>query len=272
MSVVEVERPTPLAFPLLVDRAREQVSSEKLGDRIRRMVAALERAADGRASPGGPPRIPARRDDDIMLIRRRRGPCSSSPSARSSGRARAPSIVADVHWGKAAAFRAAGIPIPGGTTGADLARLDAALRRTGARRLVVLGDLFHARAGRVASRTLAELSGWRERANKLEILLVRGNHDRHAGDPPADLRVNCVNAPAFLPPFVLRHEPGLPWRLHPRRSRPPGRRPDRPRPPAGAAALLPVRPRMAVLPAFGSFTGRAGLRRAGRAGVRRRRR
>jgi ATP-dependent helicase Lhr and Lhr-like helicase len=46
VTVVEVERPTPLAFPLLVDRAREQVSSEKLGDRIRRMVAPLEKAAD----------------------------------------------------------------------------------------------------------------------------------------------------------------------------------------------------------------------------------
>jgi ATP-dependent Lhr-like helicase len=46
VSVVEVERPTPLAFPLLVDRAREQVTSEKLGDRIRRMAAPLERAAE----------------------------------------------------------------------------------------------------------------------------------------------------------------------------------------------------------------------------------
>jgi ATP-dependent Lhr-like helicase len=45
VSVVDVERPTPLAFPLLVDRAREQVTSEKLGDRIRRMAAPLERAA-----------------------------------------------------------------------------------------------------------------------------------------------------------------------------------------------------------------------------------
>ncbi len=45
VTVVDVERPTPLAFPLLVDRAREQVSSEKLGDRIRRMAAPLERAA-----------------------------------------------------------------------------------------------------------------------------------------------------------------------------------------------------------------------------------
>ena len=54
VSVVEVERPTPLAFALLVDRAREQVTSEKLGDRIRRMAAPLERAADGtRFARGG---------------------------------------------------------------------------------------------------------------------------------------------------------------------------------------------------------------------------
>jgi ATP-dependent Lhr-like helicase len=38
-------RPTPLAFPLLVDRTRERVSSESLGDRVRRMQLALERAA-----------------------------------------------------------------------------------------------------------------------------------------------------------------------------------------------------------------------------------
>ncbi|HEU4955782.1 MAG TPA: ligase-associated DNA damage response DEXH box helicase [Gemmatimonadales bacterium] len=46
-TVVEVERPTPLAFPLLVDRAREQLTSEKLLDRIKRMITPLERAAEG---------------------------------------------------------------------------------------------------------------------------------------------------------------------------------------------------------------------------------
>jgi ATP-dependent helicase Lhr and Lhr-like helicase len=40
-------RTPPLAFPLLVDRARDRVSSEALADRIRRMQLALERAADG---------------------------------------------------------------------------------------------------------------------------------------------------------------------------------------------------------------------------------
>jgi ATP-dependent Lhr-like helicase len=43
--VTTPRRTTPLAFPLLVDRTRERVSSESLGDRIRRMQLALERAA-----------------------------------------------------------------------------------------------------------------------------------------------------------------------------------------------------------------------------------
>ena len=43
--VRQPRRPTPLAFPLLVDRTRERVSSESLADRIRRMQVALERAA-----------------------------------------------------------------------------------------------------------------------------------------------------------------------------------------------------------------------------------
>ncbi len=40
-------RTPPLAFPLLVDRARERVSSESLADRVRKMQLQLEKAADG---------------------------------------------------------------------------------------------------------------------------------------------------------------------------------------------------------------------------------
>jgi uncharacterized protein len=165
-------------------------------------------------------------------------------------------IVADLHWGKASTFRATGIPIPIGTTSDDLARLDSALTRTGARRMVVLGDLFHAKAGRIASHTLAELRRWRSLAAPVEILLVRGNHDRHAGDPPGDLRINCVNAPAFVPPFVFRHEPssqdgayGLAGHVHPGLTLV-GRGLQR--------ETLPcflVGQAGALIPAFGSFTG-----------------
>ena len=169
-------------------------------------------------------------------------------------------VVADVHWGKAATFRAAGIPIPGGATAEDLARLDSALHRTGARRLVVLGDLFHARAGRTATRTLAALREWRARCSRVEIQLVRGNHDRHAGDPPGDLRINCVNSPAFLPPFVLRHEPRdspeghtLAGHLHP------GLVVSGPAQQRERLPCFLVRPGVTILPAFGSFTGTAAV-------------
>jgi ATP-dependent Lhr-like helicase len=40
-----IKRPTPLAFPLLVERMRESLSTEKLSDRIARMVRDLEKAA-----------------------------------------------------------------------------------------------------------------------------------------------------------------------------------------------------------------------------------
>lgn len=40
-----IERPTPFAFPLLIERLRETVSTEKLSDRVARMVAELEQAA-----------------------------------------------------------------------------------------------------------------------------------------------------------------------------------------------------------------------------------
>ena len=40
-----LSRPTPFAFPLMIERLREQVTTEKLGTRIERMIADLERAA-----------------------------------------------------------------------------------------------------------------------------------------------------------------------------------------------------------------------------------
>lgn len=45
IQLMHIKRPTPFAFPLLVERFRESSSSEKLADRIARMVGDLEKAA-----------------------------------------------------------------------------------------------------------------------------------------------------------------------------------------------------------------------------------
>ncbi|MEP6716387.1 MAG: ligase-associated DNA damage response DEXH box helicase [Terriglobia bacterium] len=42
IQLMDIARPSPLSFPILVDRTRHRVTSEKLADRIRRMSAAAE--------------------------------------------------------------------------------------------------------------------------------------------------------------------------------------------------------------------------------------
>jgi uncharacterized protein len=168
-------------------------------------------------------------------------------------------FVADVHLGKAAAFRASGVPLPRGATASDLARLSRLVERTGAGRVVILGDFFHARAGRVSALD-ASFFAWRARHAALEVTLVRGNHDRHAGDPPAHWDIACVADPHALPPFIGVHHPVAPpsgyalcghvhpgvW-IHGA---------------GGDSARLPcfvLGARRAILPAFGRLTGLATI-------------
>lgn len=170
-------------------------------------------------------------------------------------------VVADVHFGKAATFRARGIPVPQGTTRDNLRRLDALLALTCARTLVFLGDLFHAREAH-ARDTLDALRAWRERQPALDLVLVEGNHDRHAGAPPADLDVHVVQEPWRVGALALCHHPQLvagahvvAGHLHPCVRLHGG----------GYDSLrLPcfwVREGLTLLPAFGEFTGGAPIAR-----------
>lgn len=117
-------------------------------------------------------------------------------------------VVADIHFGKAAAFRSLGVPVPGGTTRENLAQLDALVARYGARRIVFLGDFLHSRAAH-AKATQAALLDWRGRNRELGLVLVRGNHDRHAGDPGAALAISLVDEPFMAGPFACCHHPDL---------------------------------------------------------------
>lgn len=172
-------------------------------------------------------------------------------------RARRCVIVADAHFGKAATFRARGVPVPRGTTRETLTRLEAVLARTQPASLVFLGDLFHA-AEAHAPATLAALRTWRAAHASLDVVLVEGNHDVMAGAPPPDLGIEVRSEPWRVDGLALCHHPqfvpgahALAGHLHPA-VRISGR--------AGDSVRLPcfwLRDGLTVLPAFGSFTGGA---------------
>ncbi|MGZ5036494.1 MAG: ligase-associated DNA damage response endonuclease PdeM [Usitatibacter sp.] len=165
-------------------------------------------------------------------------------------------FVADFHLGKAASFRHAGIPLPPGTTTENVERLGRAIDRTRASEVVFLGDFLHSKDGRAAS-TFGRFAEWREARRGLGLTIVRGNHDKKAGDPPEAWGARCIEAGERLGPFVLNHEPGesrggyaLAGHIHPavRLSS------------CGESLRLPCfwfGARYGVLPAFGAFTGNA---------------
>lgn len=169
-------------------------------------------------------------------------------------------FIADPHFGKAAAFRFAGIPVPETAHEDDLERLSQVLTHTSARRLVILGDFLHARTGRNEA-MFAALSAWREGHAELEIVLVEGNHDRSSGALPEELRIVCVKGPWRLGPFHCRHEPEedaeavvLAGHIHPSYGLS-----DRIRS-SVRAPCFHFSARVALLPAFGSFTGTHRIR------------
>jgi DNA ligase-associated metallophosphoesterase len=117
-------------------------------------------------------------------------------------------VVADIHFGKAASFRALGVPVPRGTTTQNLDALDSLMAMFEVDHLMFLGDFLHARAAH-ASATQAAMLAWRKRHPALALTLVRGNHDRHAGDPAAALGIDMVDEPYSLAPFSFCHHPDL---------------------------------------------------------------
>ena len=173
-------------------------------------------------------------------------------------------LIADAHIGKAVTFRALGVPVPHGTTSETLAALSALITNWRARRVVFLGDFLHS-AHAHAPATIGALARWRREHAALELILVRGNHDDRAGDPPAHLGMRVVDEPLMLDGFALCHHPRphrgayvLAGHLHPCVSLG-GRSFDHLRLPC-----FWFGDHVGVLPAFGAFTGMHPIRAAAR--------
>lgn len=111
-------------------------------------------------------------------------------------------IAADVHLGKVGHFRKAGIAVPRDMEQSDLGVLSDLIFEYCPEKLLFLGDLFHSDMN--ADWEWFRL--WRQQFPKLEILLIRGNHDIIHDRHYLELHVS-LHDQLQIGPFLMLHHP-----------------------------------------------------------------
>lgn len=166
-------------------------------------------------------------------------------------------FVADTHFGKDATFRHFGIPVPSGTCAGTLRKLSHLIETTSAQRLVILGDMFHARSS-LSLEVCTSIDTFFQRHTSLAVSLVRGNHDDQVGRLPCHWPIEVIQRGSRIGRIALGHEPQkvpadadvvLCGHLHP--SVRVGNRRDS----LGKMPCFWLSSGCLVFPAFGEFTG-----------------
>lgn len=118
-------------------------------------------------------------------------------------------LVADLHLGRQHAWQAEGRPIGDAAAAASLdeplERLARTARATGAKRILVLGDLLHAPAG-LTTEMIERVARWRVEV-QIPIELVPGNHDRRLHLVVKEWNLRVHETVVVEPPFAFTHEP-----------------------------------------------------------------
>ena len=123
------------------------------------------------------------------------------PSGALFWRARQTLLVADLHLEKMASFARRGQMLPPYDTAMTLARLETDLRRTGARRLIALGDSFH-RPDSAGLLTPADRMRLDAITDSVDCLWLSGNHD----PAPHEIGGTCLEH-LELDGLLFTHEP-----------------------------------------------------------------
>jgi DNA ligase-associated metallophosphoesterase len=170
-------------------------------------------------------------------------------------------IMADVHLGKVGHFRKAGIAVPRDMEQNDLSVLSDLVDEHRPEKIYFLGDLFHSDIN--ADWDWFVL--WRKQFPKLQIMLIRGNHDIINDSNYTDLNISLHNE-LKAGPFLMLHHPlsgnelqkanGYVFcgHIHPGISL------------SGKARQQLTLPcfafgdKQAILPSFGKFTGKVAIR------------
>ncbi len=92
-------------------------------------------------------------------------------------------LAADLHWGKTQFLRNHGIAVSDAVLSADLERLENVLRDYDVRSFIVLGDLIHHEKA-LSPAIISRIADFRDKS-PVELILVKGNHDRFTKFPPS---------------------------------------------------------------------------------------
>ena len=170
-------------------------------------------------------------------------------------------IAADVHLGKVGHFRKAGIAVPRNMEQSDLATLSDLIFEHKPQKLIFLGDFFHSDM----NSDWEWFRLWRQQFTKLEIILIRGNHDIINDQHYTDLNIT-LHDELLIDPFLMLHHPlseeqlqqtdgyVLCGHIHPGVSlRGRGRQ-------SITIPCFAFGERQAIFPSFGRFTGRVAIR------------
>lgn len=95
-------------------------------------------------------------------------------------------IVSDLHLGKSAHFRKAGIAIPGTIVEEDLFCLQQLIVQYVPKKLIIVGDMFHSSANNEVS----YFKLWRRQFPNIQFDLITGNHDILGKHVYEELEVN----------------------------------------------------------------------------------
>lgn len=115
-------------------------------------------------------------------------------------------FVADLHLGKDATFRQAGLAVPAVSSRNTLDRLRQLVEAVEPSECVILGDLIHA-ADSLNERVHDEVSDFFARVGNCKWRLIKGNHDRHTKKWPEHWPLVIESAGCIEGPFQFLHIP-----------------------------------------------------------------
>lgn len=101
-------------------------------------------------------------------------------------------VISDLHLGKSAHFRKAGVQVPATLAHNDLARLSLIIDRYGPKTLLINGDMFHHQL----NSDVDDFMRWKDNYHQVNFVLVKGNHDRLANKHYQDLGID-VHEPSY---------------------------------------------------------------------------